>query len=128
MSCKIYCIEDINGLKYVGKTNDKNKSLCKRMWRHRNGNNCSSKKLDLNNCEVKILEECDKINSKERERYWINNIDCVNECKLNGTCPIKKKQTRRRLYLYQTSWGGDLYRYDNNLLLISPDIFSYNIS
>lgn len=75
----IYCIEDINGLKYVGRTKQ---SIGQRMRQHRLdkllNRNTSSGKLNLDNCVVRILENCDSKNQREREKYWIHKIDCVN--------------------------------------------------
>jgi len=83
----IYCIEDCNSLKYVGSTKQK---LNMRLNKHQNNKkvdrrvgNCSSEKLDLDNCKIYSLESCNELERKERERYWINKIDCVNELKLN---------------------------------------------
>ena len=80
----IYCIEDINDLKYVGSTKQK---LNQRLSKHKNGkkrnNYCSSSKLNLDNCKIYSLESCNESNRKERERYYINNINCVNTLKLN---------------------------------------------
>jgi len=82
----IYCIEDINGLKYVGSTIQK---LEYRLTRHKlnkkytERRQCSSSKLNLDKCEIYSLEVCNELDRKERERYWINKIDCVNERKLN---------------------------------------------
>ena len=76
----IYCIEDINDLKYVGSTSQK---LNRRLNQHRCRLNCSSSKLNLHNCIIFPLETCEESNRKEREKYWINKIDCVNTNKLN---------------------------------------------
>ena len=90
----IYCIEDINDLKYVGKTKQKLE------YRHSNhicdkyrNNGCSSAKLHLDHSIIYPLEECDEEVSKEREQYWINKIDCVNKNKLNGE---NKENTRKK--------------------------------
>jgi len=81
----IYLIEDINDLKYVGSTT---KKLNDRLTGHRydkktRNTYCSSSKLNLYNCIIIELERCNKEDKKERERYWINKMDCVNELKLN---------------------------------------------
>ena len=84
----IYCIEDINDLKYVGKTK---RTLNKRFSNHicgkydkKKSGYCSSAKLHLEHSIIYILEECDDKISKEREKYWINKIDCINIIKFNG--------------------------------------------
>ena len=82
----IYCIEDCNSLKYVGSTKQK---LNRRLNKHKSAKKrnlyCSSSKLNLDNCKIYSLEtDVNKKDKKERERYHINKIDCVNENKLNG--------------------------------------------
>ena len=99
----IYCIEDINDLKYVGST--------KRTLDHRFSNHltdkyrnhgCTSAKLHLEHSIIYQLEECSEDLRKERERYWINNIDCVNERKLKGenieNTRQKSKEWNKRNY------------------------------
>jgi hypothetical protein len=80
----IYCIEDINDLKYVGSTK---RNLKDRLYEHRSHRNriicCSSSKLDLDNCKIYSLERCDESNRMKREKYWINKISGVNKLKLN---------------------------------------------
>jgi len=80
----IYCIEDINDLKYIGSTTQK---LFRRLQTHkkdkRRGHPCSSSKLHLEHSIMYELERCPENERKERERYWINNTDCVNTYKLN---------------------------------------------
>ena len=73
---KIYCIEDCNNLKYVGSTKQK---LIRRLTKHKcDKKYCSSKKLDLDNCKIYVLEETDEEHRLEREKYWIHKIDCIN--------------------------------------------------
>ena len=131
---KIYCIEDCNGLKYVGSTI---KTFKKRLSQHKSGKkktqNCSSKKLDLDNCRMYELEECPDENRIEREKYWISQTDCVNEMKYDFNrkewdkeCNKKYrennkeyiKEYKKKKYNYRKSWGGD-ERTQNNLLLIN---------
>lgn len=76
----IYCIEDINDLKYVGSTKQ---TLNRRLSGHKYLRDCSSSKLNLFNCIIYPLEQCEESERKDRERYWINKIDCVNVIKLN---------------------------------------------
>ena len=94
MKIKIYCIIDINGLKYVGKT--ENKYLCNRLKSHRydkkNNRGCSSELLDLYNCEMILLCECEKHEAKYREQYFKDNIKCVNK---NNPVFDKKKSKQK---------------------------------
>ena len=80
----IYLIEDKNGLKYVGSTSQilKYRLTQHRADKTRDTRYCSSQKLDLDNCEISVIEECSEDVRKEREKYHINSIDCVNELKL----------------------------------------------
>ncbi len=73
---KIYCIEDINDLKYIGSTN--HKYLSSRLAEHRYRKNCSATKLNLYNCIIYQIDECEESERKEREQYWIDNSECVN--------------------------------------------------
>jgi len=128
LKVRIYCITDINGLCYVGKTTN---MLDTRLHGHRGARSigeCSSNKLDLNNCEICLLEEfIDESKSSERETYWINKIHwCVNKVrnnKVNGDPASYMKRYQKQHYSYMCSWGGDK-RYNNNLLNINIDLFS----
>ena len=144
---KIYCIEDCNNLKYVGSTN---KTLSQRLSRHKcEKKNCSSKKLDLDNCKIYVLEETDEEHRIEREKYWIHKIDCVNKIRYDFDNKQyqkeyhkeyhKKNRDKNKKYReknrdkkskydisrrqYRKSFGGD-ERYHNNLLLIDLSIFN----
>tara|TARA_R110000823_G_scaffold267815_1_gene387812 strand:+ start:61 stop:492 length:432 start_codon:yes stop_codon:yes gene_type:complete len=140
---KIYCIEDINGNKYIGSTGQ---PLKHRLLGHKNKDNkCSSNKLDLYNSFIYTIEECNQDDKKEREQYWIDNTDCVNinntifdgMKKYNKQYNIdnrdkrkqysidnrdKKNEYDKQIRNYRKSWGGDK-RWNNNLLEIDIDIF-----
>ena len=79
----IYCIEDINDLKYVGSTT---MTLRARLSGHRMDKKlmkgCSSEKLNLSYCIIYELERCNKQNRYQREKYWIDNTVCVNKNKM----------------------------------------------
>jgi len=92
----IYGIEDINDLIYVGST--KQKYLSNRLSKHRDYRKrniyCSSSKLNLDYCIIYELERCNEENRKEREQYWINKLDCVNE---NNPVKDENKQKEWRV-------------------------------
>ena len=93
----IYCIEDINDLKYVGSTiQEINKRLRSHINDKKIGRNTSSKQLNLYNCIIYALEECSEEDRKERERDWINKLDCVNTKKLNYTQSENHKKWREK--------------------------------
>jgi len=102
----IYCIEDINDLKYVGSTK---MTLRKRFQAHKDNNNCSSNKLNLYNAIIYPLEECEKEVSKEREAYWINKIDCVNIRKANFDRDAWFKSQHRQNYIKSRKEQKRLY-------------------
>jgi len=76
---KIYCIEDINDLKYIGQTK---RELSQRLNEHKynkiNGRKSSCNKLNLYNCIIYLIEECNEEESKSKEYHYINKIECVN--------------------------------------------------
>ena len=80
----IYCIEDINDLKYVGSTTDIKRRFRGHKQDKNRGRSCSSRLLHLEHSIIYQLEECKENERKEREKYWINKLDCVNQKKLNG--------------------------------------------
>ena len=76
-----------NGLVYIGQTIQE---LHKRLITHRSNakvgrGGCSSSRLFEGGGEVKIelIERCNtKEEMNEKERYWIENMECVNVIKL----------------------------------------------
>ena len=139
MDCQIYLITDCDNKKYVGKTTQ---TLRERLSKHKYDKKntirkCSSRLLNLDDCKIELLEECNKEDSQERERYWINKIDSVNYLKLNFDKQVWKKEyeasEERKKYkyewnkknlIYQKSWGGDIRGIQNSLLKIDPTLFS----
>jgi len=100
---KIYCIEDINDLKYVGATKQK---LIRRFSKHKSNKklgegNCSSNKLNLEYSIIYELEECSEEDRHDRERYWINHLNSVNTERLNG---VDKKRRYEKHKIYQREW------------------------
>ncbi len=85
---KIYCIEDINDIKYIGSTKQE---LYRRFADHKKRNECSSRELNLYNAIIYTLEECSEEDRIEREQYYIDTIDCVNK---NNTIHKKKEYNR----------------------------------
>ncbi len=111
----IYCIEDINGLKYVGS------SILKLKYRFRqhikdkeNDNCCSSKLLDLDNSKIYELEKCKESNRKERESYWINKIECVNIRTLNSNFNNNKYRLD-----YMKKYNKQNYNNNKNKILLN---------
>ena len=70
----IYKITDCNGLIYIGSTKS---TVRERLSNHRYEKKkgrirCSSHKLDLDNCEIEVLEECDPKDKKEKLKYFMS--------------------------------------------------------
>lgn len=128
----IYCIEDINDLKYVGSTTQplQNRlSAHKADKRNLKKRQCTSSKLNLEYCIIYELESCDIEDRYKREEYWILKLDCVNiksvvKCHFRNKIYKKNwyKENKERILSLRT-WGGDP-RFHNNLLKIDVDIFN----
>lgn len=120
---KIYCIEDINNLKYIGST--KQKYLSSRLSEHKYKKDCSCSRLDLNNCRIYILEECDEKNRKLKEQFWIDKISCVN---INNTIINKekynltaKKYHEKKIKLQKQS--RHYHKFIQEFRYVSPNLF-----
>ena len=145
MKYKIYkLIDNTNGDIYIGMTI---RRLQDRMKGHRRKHNgCVSRKIIANgDYRIELIEETD---DKTRERYWIENTECINykvpgrtlqeSSKAYREKPSRKayakayKQTEKykkqsseytkKTRKYEYSWGGDK-RSSNNLLLINTNLF-----
>tara|TARA_R110000796_G_scaffold222419_1_gene338609 strand:+ start:286 stop:681 length:396 start_codon:yes stop_codon:yes gene_type:complete len=129
---KIYCIVDINGLKYIGSTSQQ---LHRRLVTHKQTHTrCSSVKLDLYNSFMYTIEECDEEHRKIREQYWIDNTDCVNirnttfdEKKYKKGYVIKNKEYKKQYDNVRRNWNmswGETKRDICNLTYIKHDLFN----
>lgn len=145
---KIYEIIDDTGKRYIGSTIQR---LRRRFKKHitefkkhiTHKRKCSSIELNLDKAKISLLEKYPCNTRKElleRERYWIDNTECVNKmrpiitkeekrqynrdrAKLDG---YKEKFNKRRKQLrhFKNSWGFNNYLGTSlNLLHISPDLF-----
>jgi hypothetical protein len=142
---KIYQIIDDEGKRYIGSTTIK---LYRRFSKHIHDNNsnkrkCSSIKLNLDKAEISLLEAYPCNSRKEllqRERYWIEKLECVNQMRPIITKEEKRKYNRDRTKVdgykeqfnirrkkwrhFKNSWGFNNYLGTSlNLLDISPDLF-----
>ncbi len=142
---KIYRIVDnTNGNIYIGKT--KQKYLSSRLRQHKyntkkNTNRCMSREIIKNgDYKIELIEET---NDETRERYWIENTECINKqipgrtykewCEDNKEIIKNKKQIKHQRNRdqnlkrmksrnkYIRSWGDE--RYNNCLLKIDPNLF-----
>ena len=93
----IYAIEDINDLIYVGSTIQKlNRRLVAHRKDKRNNVYVSSSKLNLDYCIIYELEKCEEKDRKEREAYWIDKLEAINDRKLNYNEKEYNKQYREK--------------------------------
>ena len=127
---KIYSIEDCDGLKYVGSTKrDVSCRLNEHKYEKKRGTSKStSKKLNLENCIIRVLEECDEDKRNITEQKWINRLECVNINNLVSVLTPEENRIRLNKYfkmrrIYQHSWGGN-ERHNNNLLRIDVNLFT----
>ena len=115
----IYCIEDCHGKKYIGVTKLELKDRLKNhkfhynnMGKYSNGS-MASQNLNMNDCEIYVLDTCEDDVRKEKEKYYIENTNCVNrqnnnqedieqykkdiKAKIDNTDDIKEKHRLRKL-------------------------------
>jgi hypothetical protein len=145
---KIYKIVDnTNGNVYIGKT--KQKYLCDRLSSHKYDKTCMSREIIKNrDYKIELIEETE---DETRERYWIENTECINknipgrtkkEWNENNKDKMiayrkkyyKNKNNRDKFTQYQkeydkiknkwyTSMGGNPYSNNNSLIKIDPNLF-----
>ncbi len=101
--------------------------------------------LKNNDYKISLVENCENNNLKIRERYYIDNFNCVNiktptktqkEWREDNKEKIKKYQelnqykyrdkqnkSHKNLNQYRKSWGGDMRSLECNLLKIDLNLF-----
>jgi len=86
---------------YYGSTTEK--YLCNRLAKHKQNNNKSNTKhMDKNNMVIELVEEVeDKQQLLWRERYYIENNECINNRRPIRTDEEKKAQDNKRNKNYQ---------------------------
>ena len=106
---KIYLIEDINDLRYVGSTNQKylNSRFSQHKYHKKIGHPCSSSKLNLDNATITELEICKENERHERERHWVKKLGCVNE-KLQESLEVIENRNKERARIKSAAY------YDKN--------------
>jgi len=146
---KIYkIIDNTNGNVYIGKTKQK---LYIRLNNHKQdfkrGSTSMSREIIKNgDYKIELIEETD---DKTRERYWIENTECINknipgrtddECKKiwrdnnkqyfkdyrkknKEYTRIKNKEHSKIRDKWYTSMGGSPYKNNMSLMKIDPNLF-----
>ena len=123
---------NITGERYIGSTKQ---PLKYRLNQHKRTDDpsrkhyCSSKQIILRgDYQANILEEGDI--GKEREQHYLDILPNINRIRANGW--RSRDTEKRRIYMkkfqkeyrkYRKSWGGDGRHGENNLLMISVDLF-----
>jgi len=130
---KIYRIVDnTNGNIYIGKT--KKKYLCQRLAQHKydykNNKPCMSRDIIKNgDYRMELIEETD---DETRERYWIENTECINKVVPNrnrkeyyddNKDAIIKKSKKYYENNKEKINNTRKYKYIYNLLKIDPNLF-----
>ena len=105
MDCLIYKVySKTNPNKvYIGSTSYK---LSNRLTCHKTNTRTSCREIiSLGECQIEELEKCNSENRYERERYYIETLDCVNkiipgktkeEKRLEGIERVKKNYIKKR--------------------------------
>ena len=65
----------------------------------------------------------DKREAETRERYWIENTDCINTIIPGRTTKEWRKQNPDKRHEYYKSWGGSPHSNNSSLLKIDPNLF-----
>ena len=119
----VYAISDINGSIYVGETC---LTLTMRMRLHKSEKgNCAAKELDLDKCEIELLEICKKRDKEETEYKWIQNYkDCINYNKKPPLDFNARQNKRTYQHFYYINHGQEFLDRQN---LKRQKLSSYNL-
>lgn len=109
---KIYKITNSNGFIYIGSTTrDLNTRLIEhksnyKLWKEGKRNFITSfKVIEGNNCKIELLEEIeDKTQLLTRERFYIENTNCINNKIPTRTQKERQKQINSNRYNYAKQW------------------------
>jgi len=113
----IYAIEDINDKIYIGSTKQKlNRRLVGHRRDKRNNVYVSSSKLNLDYCIIYELEKCEEKDRKEREEYWINKLESVNDYKLNFSHKEWIYNNREIIQEYQKTYQKTYKEKNKNII------------
>lgn len=101
---KIYkIIDNTNGTIYIGKTTQ---TLKKRLSNHKNKKCCMSREIIKNgDYKIELIEETD---DETRERYWIENTECINKYIPGRTSEEWNEDNKDKMIAYKEKY------YNNN--------------
>ena len=105
MSGVVYIIKNGDCTPYIGSTTQ---DLRERYWHHKSHKTCTSHVLFEMDTEptIEVLEECDTNNLRIRERYWIENTECI-----NIKVPGRTWRERRANDKYKEKYNGYMREY-----------------
>lgn len=107
---KIYKIinDEMEGLVYYGSTCN---TFAKRLSTHKKNRDCTSRVLfEYGKPQMILVEKypCnDKMELKQRERYYIENNECVNKCIPNRTQKEYKEDNKEQISLQKKEYYQD---------------------
>ena len=114
-------VDNTNQNIYVGSTKQK---IRKRIQGHKSNCDCRSDIIIKNNdWNYYVIEECEEDKRKEREQYWIDNLDNVVN-KFNTY--FNKKEYHHKYNKRREKWissFGEKLRDPYSLIWVNPDLF-----
>lgn len=107
---------------YVGKTTNIKRRIYQHLWKGLPSSRClevsiwSNRICDMNRVNHKVLEECEKKNSKAREVYWIRRMWKEGNPLLNMSGHLDLIQTGFSERIKSTAWYAEYYSKNNQIL------------